>query len=598
MPWTADARPTAAAGLRIRPSGALLVFFVVLGGPACTGDIIGDPGSSPRGDREDISSGAPGGPASNSSPTGGGAAGTSSSPKTAPGTPLVDGVSPGTIRLLSTQELANALQAVLGFRPASLSRLPGDTRTNLFDRIAQDQTISPIQIEAFSAIADEIADWLTPTRLGALVKTCATTQSLGTDGTALAKSRRPCVQSFIEQVGRRAFRRAVAPARVADWLAIYDGAGTYADGLRLAVHGIFQAPEFLYVIEFGTPVPGKPGVFALTDEEIATRLSLSLCETIPDAALLDAAQAGQLRQPEQIAAQAARLFDQSCAQNTVGKFFSQWFKADSIRSASRDPKQFPMFTDAAREGIVAEQEQFIKEVLWRMNGRLPDLFAANFGFVHSSAALYGVTGIPIGKLQRVDFPSYRRGILTRPLFLITTTTANTTSPTVRGVAVLTSVLCQHLPPPPDDVPPKKDDGVTQPRTLAEKHASDPACAGCHRIIDPVGYAMEDFDAIGRYRTTDRGTAVNPLGGIPSLGFDNGTIRGAGELSVAVSALPALSSCFAAQWFRFGMGRLEGEEDAKSLADLADGLRRDGVSLKDAMIGLTRTYAFTHRAVIR
>ncbi len=508
---------------------------------------------------------------------------------------------PAPIRLLSPQELANTFDAVLGFRPPGLGRLPQPVKAHLFDRVVQDQTVSLAHVEAFTAMADEVADWLTPEKLGSLVRACATTQPLGTDGTMLAKSRRACVEKLIDEVGRRAFRGPVDPAKATAWLTQYDAAGTYAEGLRQVVHGLFEAPEFLYVIEMGRPVSGKPGVVALTDEEIATRLSLLLCETIPDAGLLAAAQAGALTQPDQIAAAAARLMDQSCAQRTVGRFFAHWFRADNVLTAVRSSKQFPLFTEEARLGIVKDQEELTKHILWTAKGRLADFFTANFAFVsRSTAPIYDLMDLKVasGQSVKVDLPPHRRGILSRPLFLVATTGSDFTSPIVRGVTVLEKFLGQHLPAPPDNIPTKPDDGTTQPRAQVEQHASDPACSGCHRLIDPVGFALEDFDAIGRYRTTDRGKPVNAAGGIPSLGIDNGTIKGAAELSVAVAGLKELRECFATQWFRFGMARLESSQDAEALRDLADLQSKNGVSLKDAMVGLVRTHAFRHRSVSR
>lgn len=524
---------------------------------------------------------------------------TSGGPPASPGAaPPPEGVAPALVRRLTTTELGNAFQALVGFRPAALGQIPKDGRGHLFDRVAQGQTVTLSHLEAFLAVADEVADRLTPQRLGTIVPACATSSALPADGDALARSRRPCVERLVDELGPRVFRRAVEPGKRAALLALYDGAGTYADGLRQVVHALFGSAEFLYLVERGTPVPGKPGVLRLTDMEIATRLSLFLCETIPaaDPQLLAAASAGQLGTPDRIAAHAARLFEQPCARATVTKFFTQWFDTEKILDVTRDAKLFPLFTARARQALVREQEELARHVTFEQRGRLADLFTATYSFLdRDSAPVYGLASTSATP-QRMELPPQRRGLLTQAALLTLTSPSQTkTSPVIRGAFVLHELLCQELPPAPADVPPLVDDGRGTAAGLARAHAADPACAGCHSLIDPVGFALEEFDTIGAHRTADRGVPIDPTGGIPMVGIENGKLRGGAELALALSRLPELRACFARQWFRFGLARLEGEADARALWELVELGRRES-PLREVMLGLVRTHAFSHRAV--
>jgi hypothetical protein len=458
--------------------------------------------------------------------------------------------------------------------------------------------VTAAHLEAFAAIAEEISGWLTPQRLGALVRACAVAAPLPADGPELASKRRPCVEALVDQLGPRVLRRPLAAAKRASLLALYAAAGSYAEGLRLVVQGLFAAPEFLYVVEQGKPVPGKAALFALDDGEIATRLSLFLCETVPDPPLLAAAAAGALHLPEQIAAQAERLFALPCARRAVARFFAQWLKVDKVLGLVRDAQLFPRFDDRTRQAMAREQERFIDAVVWGLGGRLADLFTAAFTFVDRDLAPLYDLAFADDQPHRVDLPAQRRGLLTQPSLLAVTSTQRETSPVQRGAFVLKELLCQTLPRPPDElnVSPPVEVPNTTTRSRWERHSADPACAVCHKLIDPIGFAMEDFDPIGRYRTTDGALAVNSTGGLPLMGIENGKLHGAAQVGAAIAGSQELEACFARQWLRFGLGRLDGPADARALGELGEGLRAGG-SLRSTMLSLARTFAFRHRAAM-
>jgi hypothetical protein len=532
-------------------------------------------------------------------PAGGGAPGARpTEPAGSATAPPEESAAPSWIRRLSAQEIGNAVEDIVGFRPAALAQLPRDKQDYSYDRVAQAQTVTAAHLEAFTAIAEEIAAWLTPPRLATLVRPCAAAQPLAADGPELASKRRPCVEALVDQLGPRVLRRPLAAAKRAALLSLYAAAGSYSDGLRMVVQGLFSAPEFLYVIEEGKPVPGRAGLFALDDGEIATRLSLFLCETVPDPPLLAAAAAGALHLPEQIAGQAERLFDLPCARRAVARFFKQWLKVEKVAGLVRDTQLFPRFDESTRLAMAREQERFTEAVVWGLGGRLADLFTAAFTFVDRDLAPLYDLAFGDDQPHRVELPPQRRGLLTQPSLLAVTSTQRETSPVQRGAFVLKELLCQTLPRPPDElnVSPPVEVPDTTTRSRWERHSADPACSVCHQLIDPIGFAMEDFDPIGRYRTTDGAQPVNSTGGLPLLGIASGKLQGAAQVGAAIAGSQELAACFARQWLRFGLGRLDGPADARALWDLGEGLRAP-TPLRSALLSLARTFAFRHRAAM-
>ncbi|HET6583623.1 MAG TPA: DUF1588 domain-containing protein, partial [Nannocystaceae bacterium] len=236
---------------------------------------------------------------------------------------------------------------------------------------------------------------------------------------------------------------------------------------------------------------------------------------------------------------------------------------------------------------------FVRELLFVERAPLATLLSADYSWPDPrSAALYGLA--PPAEQTRMQLPEERAGILTQPSVLAVTSTFDTTSPVRRGVFVLENVLCQELPPPPPGLmisPPPPDPNATT-RERWEQHSSDELCAGCHSMIDPIGFTLEEFDAIGQHRTEENGRAVDPTGGAPAIGAADGTLVGGAALARAVAESPAAVSCFARQWLRFTLGRLETDTDDDSLATVEEALAAG--SLVDALVSITATSSFTYR----
>lgn len=413
-------------------------------------------------------------------------------------------------------------------------------------------------------------------------------------GASFTSERQACAEAIVDTLAPLAFRRPITDAergRIAGLIAQADG--DYAEAFAMVFEAIFANPSFLYLVEIGEPVPDAPGSFVLDPHEQAARLSYALCESPPDATLRAAVEAGELETPAQIAEQVRRVFALPCGQATVVRFFDQWLWLDRVVELDRDPTLFDGFDEEVAAGMLAESEQYVRELVYSEDATLETLLSADYGWPDPrSAWIYGLDGVDAA--TRTTLPADRAGILTHPSVLAATATFDGTSPVRRGVFVLEQVLCQELPPPPPGVmispPPPDPDATTRERW--EQHSSDPSCAGCHKQLDPIGFALEDFDAIGRHRTTENGLPIDAEGGVPVIGLEDGSLVGGAELARAVAKSPEAVACFARQWLRFTMGRLEVEQDAESLAAVEAALASG--SLEEALIAITATSTFVSR----
>ncbi len=416
---------------------------------------------------------------------------------------------------------------------------------------------------------------------------------------ALAEPRRACAVAVIDALAPRAFRRPLSEARRDRLVALYDeGAddGDFGAGMRMVFESIVRSPLFGYLILTGSPVADRPGHYELDDYEIASRLSYTLCESPPDDELWVAANAGEVHTPAQIEAQARRYLSLPCGRETVREFYREWLWLTRLDTLARDPEVFPEYTTATREAMRGEAERFVEEVTFSERP-IRELFNASYSWINRELApLYGLDGVGADSDQfvHVELPPERAGVLTTPGLLAVTSKFSQTSPIIRGVFLNRQVLCFDLPNPPQDLdvtPPALDPNATTRERFA-RHTADESCRQCHQNIDPVGFGFEDFDAIGRHRTTENGLPVDANGGIPAIGIPDGSLTGGAALANAIASSDVLPDCFARQWYRFSLARLEDPvADGPLLAELA---AASETSVFEAIVHVTRSYAFRHR----
>ena len=332
-----------------------------------------------------------------------------------------------------------------------------------------------------------------------------------------------CATSILSTLARRAYRRPVTEKDVQTLMEFYaagNRAGGFEAGIQLALERILVSPDFLFRIEAeGTPAAGTTA-YRLTDVELASRLSFFLWSSIPDDQLLDAAARGRLKDPKVLDQQVRRLMADPRSKALVDNFAGQWLVLRNIRDVAPDPDLFPDFDENLREALQRETELFVESQI-REDRSVVELLSANYSFLNERLAQhYGVPNVYGNRFRRVTFSDDRRGgLLSHGSLLTVTSYPNRTSPVLRGKWLLETILGTPPPPPPPDVPALEDRGeggkVASVRERLERHRRNPACSGCHSVMDPLGFALENFDAVGRWRTSDAGIAVDSSGALPS-----------------------------------------------------------------------------------
>ncbi len=360
----------------------------------------------------------------------------------------------------------------------------------------------------------------------------------------VAAEERPCAERILRSLARQAYRRPVRDDDIRPLLASFDAGyregGGFEDGVRWALEAILVSPRFLFRIERDPAgaAPGRP--YRISDLDLASRLSFFLWSSLPDEELIALAAAGRLGAPEVLDRQVTRLLDDPRSRAFVENFGGQWLYLRNLRTAAPDPGLFPDFDDNLRQAFRRETELFFDDQL-RSDRSVLDLLRADYTFVNERlASHYGMPNVYGNHFRRVPYADARRGgLLGHGSLLTVTSYPHRTSPVVRGKWLLENLLGAPPPPPPPDVPgfPERGEGG-RPATVRERletHRANPVCASCHAPMDPLGFALENFDAVGRWRTVDSqvGAPIESSGTLP-----NGTaFAGVAEFRTALLQEP-------------------------------------------------------------
>jgi mono/diheme cytochrome c family protein len=333
---------------------------------------------------------------------------------------------------------------------------------------------------------------------------------------------RPCARTILSALARRAYRRPVTEEDIQTLLDFYDAGhrqSGFEAGIQSALERILASPDFLFRLE-GAPANLAPGtVYRLGDVELASRLSFFLWSSIPDDQLLDLAARGTLKEPANLQQQVLRMLADPRSSALVDNFVSRWLNVFKLRGAAPDPDIFPDFDENLRQDFQRETVLFVQSQL-RADRSVVDLLSANYTFVNERLARqYQIPNIYGERFRRVDFSDDRRGgLLGQGSILTVTSYGNRTSPVLRGKWLLEMILGTPPPPPPPDVPPLKEKGESDHpmsvRERLEQHRQNPACASCHVRMDPLGFALENFDAIGKWRNTEDGVPIDASAALP------------------------------------------------------------------------------------
>jgi hypothetical protein len=415
-----------------------------------------------------------------------------------------------------------------------------------------------------------------------------------------------CARGFIADFGRRSFRRPLTDLEQTSYFTLFkrgpalvDTGDDFQRGVRIVLEALLQSPKFLYRVELSAGDAGAR--VALNGYEVASRLSYALANTTPDALLLQAAGDDRLKTADDVAAQATRLLsDSAAARETVRDFHHQWLDLDVYpNKLAKDAKLYPSVTPALAPVLQSEVERFVDAVTFDRKRGLASLFTAPFSFVNKTTApIYGVAGSFDDTLKEVPLdPTQRAGIVTQLGFLATRAFSTTSSPIHRGVFIQRRILCATIPDPPPNIPALPAVDGTQIRTTrqqVDQHTAPEPCASCHHtLINPVGFGLENFDAIGRYRTQENSVTIDASGDLAGTVADARFGSGV-TLARALAEAPEARSCYARNLFRYTLGRAEGSGDTCALDALADKLKDDDYTAVDLMTDLTRTRAFLYR----
>ncbi len=408
-----------------------------------------------------------------------------------------------------------------------------------------------------------------------------------------------CTRRILSNLARRAYRRPVSAGEIASLerfvTQAVSGGGSLEEGVQAALQAILVSPHFLFRIE-RDPRPGDPAaVHRVNDFELASRLSYFLWSSMPDEELFRLAEAGKLHEPQILDIQARRMLEDPKSRALVSNFGGQWLQLRNLALVKPDPERFPEFDDRLREDMRRETELFFEAVM-REDRSVLDFIDGRFTYLNERLAQhYGIDGVRGDYFRRVELDGRRRsGVLTQASILTISSYPTRTSPVLRGLWVLENFLGTPPPPPPPDVPALDDSAIGTKGTLRqqlEQHRANPACAVCHDRIDPLGFGLENYDPVGRWRTHDGKFPIDAGGTLP-----NGrSFASAEELKqILRSSGEAFAECLTEKMLTYALGRGLEEYDEPVVRSIARAVANDGYRFSRLVLEIVRSLPFQKR----
>jgi hypothetical protein len=406
-----------------------------------------------------------------------------------------------------------------------------------------------------------------------------------------------CAKKIISNLTRRAYRRPVTEADLQTPLRFFKEQTSFETGIEMALRAVLVSPEFLFRVESDPAGAAPQSAYRLTDLELATRLSFFLWSSIPDAELLDAAIQGKLKQPTILERQVRRMLADPRSSVLVTNFAEQWLYLRNLNSTMPDMRIFAGFDDNLRQAFRKETELFVENIV-REDRSILELLSANYTFVNGRLAKhYGIPNIYGSRFQRVDFgkDSTRGGLLRHGSILTVTSYATRTSPVIRGKWVLENILGVPPPPPPPAVPalPEKV-STSKPMSMRERlaeHRDNPACRGCHQLMDPIGFALENYDGVGRWRSTENAKPLDVSGGLP----DGSKFSGVDGLQQALLKRPdVFAGTFTEKLLTYALGRGVETTDAPAVRKIVRETKGKDYKFSSFILGIVNSTPFQMR----
>ena len=470
--------------------------------------------------------------------------------------------------------------------------------------------IQPFDFSLFEPAVDGDPDWTFVPHLASMSVTgpysvtgvgdTATRERIFVCRPASEREEAPCARQIVETLATRAFRHPVDREQMSTLMEFYATGrqqGTFDGGIEMALRRILASPEFVFRFERAADGVEPGEIYRISDVELASRLSFFLWSSIPDDELLALAVDGKLHEPAMLRKQVRRMLDDPKSNAFIENFAGQWLYLRNLKTKGGSVEHFPSFDDNLRQAFRTETEMLFASIVREDRGLL-ELLTADYTFVNDRLARhYGMEGINGSEFRRVPIENdARRGILGQGSILLVTSLPERTSPVQRGVWVLENIVGAPVPTPPPVVPPLEESAGTKthPRTLREQmrvHTERPFCAGCHKIMDPVGFAMENFDAIGRWRTEELGTPIDASSRL----VDGTEINGMVDLR---NALLKYSDRFVQttteKLMTYALGRGVEYYDMPTVRAIARGAAKDNYRFSSIILGIVESDAFRMR----
>jgi hypothetical protein len=579
------------------------------GGSGVGGSAGATGGTTPTGGTGNVMTGGTGGA------TTGGAGGTGGSAAGGTGgtTPVIPPqcmdqatIQPGSapLRRLTRFEYNNTVRDLLGDTTSPASVFPSELTGNGFANDALQQPVSTLLAQNYADAAAALAATATanPEALGRLAP-CGANVTTATEAS--------CGRTIIETFVPKAYRRPLVAGEADEYQALFDTvrmANGFVSGVAAVVEAALQAPDFLYRVEFGVADSANPALKRPTGPEMATRLSYLFLGSQPDPALTAAAASGELLTNAGVLAQAQRLIGEMKTREVVTYFFRNLLPYYSeTLSIARTQATFPTFTSAIGALMRQETSTFLDKEVFEGPGTWTNILTAPYTYVNATlAAYYGIPNVVGEEFQKVNTdPTQRLGLLTQGALMVGTTVTDFTNPVRRGGFIINELMCRHLEIPTDpeilaQVKPPDPYSAPTGRQRYSLHSENRVCAGCHAQLDPMGFALENYDAVGLYRTTENDVLIDASGEIPEM--PNGTVSGPIELAQKLAANEEVQNCLASKWLDFAYGQTlanhekppaEIAADQCSREQLAAAFRASGFNVKQLIVDLTQTDGFLY-----
>ena len=414
-----------------------------------------------------------------------------------------------------------------------------------------------------------------------------------------ATEEEPCARRILMNLTGRAYRREVNEADVAPLLTLYRQAreqlGSFDAGIQMALEGLLVSTEFLFRIE-RDPDVAQGTVYAVSDMELASRLSFFLWSSIPDDELLTLARDGRLREPDNLQQQVERMLEDERSASLVSSFAEQWLLLRNLPQIHKDQEAFPEFDETLRNAMYEEVRLFVTSI-FREDRPVLDFLRAEYTYLNERLAKhYGIDGVYGNRFQRVTVSEDQQGLLARAGILSITSYPTRNSTVLRGKWVLDNLLAAPPPPPPNNIPPLEDTEAAagEVLTLREKmemHPANPVCAVCHNQMDPIGFGLENYGAIGQWRTLDAGKPINSAGRLPS-GIE---FQGPAELQAALLDDPRIFvSAFTQKLLTYALGRPVEYYDMPVVRKIVDDAAATDYRFSSIVLGTVNSVPFQMR----